>query len=392
MAGAQNGGRDRRVSLPLDGVKVLDLTSVIMGPACTQILADYGAEVVKVEPPEGDVMRHAGAKREPQMGSMFLHVNINKKSVCLDLKRAAERDRLLAAIPSYDVFIHNVRPAAMRRLGLDYESISRIKPSIIYAELTGYGQGGPYADLPAFDDIIQARTGIASLLGQNSAEGPRYLPALIADRLTGVTAAHQVLAALYKQKAIGEGGYLNVSMFETMAAFTLADHLGGRTFEPQQGPVGYSRLLTPYRRPYRTTDGYVAALVYNDKHWKAFFELIGRMDIYEGDSRFGTSAGRSENYDTIYAFLSELIAGNSTAHWLKALGDADIPCAPINDIDDLIDDPHLRAVGFFEELLNADGSRTRLLKPWPGVERPGLPPKVGQDTASFRNDADTTRT
>jgi len=334
---------------PLEGVRVLDLTSVVMGPVCTQILADYGAEVVKVEPPEGDVMRHAGAKRAPGMGAMFLHANQGKRSVVLDLKRAQDQDALRAMLPGFDVFIHNVRPQAMRRLGLDEAAVRRLHPSVVHVELTGYAADGPYEGRAAYDDIIQAQTGLAELFARQSGGAPMYVPTLIADRVTGLTAAHATLAALYRRRQTGQGESVKVSMFETVAAFVLGDHLGGASFLPPAGPMGYSRLLTPHRRPYRTLDGHIAAVVYNDKHWRAFFAAIGDLAAFEADARFQTAAARAENYDVIYGYLAGVLATRTSADWLALLAAADIPCSPVNRVEDLLDDPHLRAVGFFEE-------------------------------------------
>lgn len=372
-------GPQSRASEPaLRGVRVLDLTSVIMGPVCTQILADHGAEVVKVEPPEGDVMRHAGAKREAGMGSLFVHANRGKRSVALDLKRPDDRALLLDRLPGFDVLVHNMRADAAARLGLDYDTVAERHPSVVYAELSGYGAEGRYAGRPAFDDIIQAQTGIADLLGTVSADGPRYLPVLIADRITGISAAQQVLAALYRRRCTGAGAYLNVAMFETMAAFVLSDHLGGRTFEPQAGPLGYSRLLTPHRRPFRTSDGYVAAIVYNDKHWRAFFDLVGRPEVFVTDARFSSAAGRAEHYDEIYAYIADIFVGADTAHWLRVLDAADIPCAPVNDIAALVDDQHLADVDFFRLRGDGRGGRLRLMEP-PGVDLEcPIPPTCGQ--------------
>ncbi|MDP9912266.1 crotonobetainyl-CoA:carnitine CoA-transferase CaiB-like acyl-CoA transferase [Variovorax boronicumulans] len=372
----------------LAGIRVLDLTSVIMGPVCTQILADYGAQVVKVEPPEGDVMRHAGAKIAPQMGAMFLHANEGKRSVVLDLKKEGDLVTLQKMLPSFDVLIHNVRPQAMRRLGLDEGSVRALHPSILYVELTGYAQGGPYEQRAAFDDIIQAQVGLADLFARQSGGEPAYVPTLVADRVTGLTAAHATLAALYRRRETGEGETVRISMFETMAALVLGDHLGGASFEPSQGPMGYSRLLTRHRRPYRTLDGHIAVVVYNDKHWRSFFEAIGQSDAFEADPRFQTAAVRAENYDFIYGRLAEILAMRTTFEWLELLEAADIPCSPVNKVEDLLGDPQLRATGFFDERDVRDGRRVRRIasrfrSPTAQSSR-GIPaPVLGQDTADL---------
>ncbi len=345
---------------PLAGIRVLDLTSVIMGPVCTQILADYGATVIKVEPPDGDVMRHAGNKRAPGMGSMFLHANQGKQSVVLDLKREADIETLRKMLPTFDVLVHNVRPQAMRRLGLDDETVRKLQPSIVYVELTGYAEGGPLHGRAAYDDVIQAQTGLAELFARQTGGAPQYVPTLIADRVTGLTAAHATIAALFARQQTGQGDTIRVSMFETIAAFVLGDHLGGASFDPPQGAMGYSRLLTPHRKPYRTRDGHIAAVVYNDKHWRSFFEAIGELPVFDADPRFQSAAARAENYDVIYGYLADVMATRTTDAWIALLESADIPCARVNRVEDLLDDAQLRAVGFFDERDFGDAGQRRI--------------------------------
>ncbi|QXW18284.1 CoA transferase [Comamonas aquatica] len=360
----------------LRDIKILDLTSVIMGPVCTQILAGYGAEVIKVEPPEGDIMRHAGAKAEFGMGAMFLHSNRGKKSVVVDLKSELGRQQVAELLLDCDVLVHNIRTAAIARLGLDAETVMRVRPDIVYAELTGYGVGGPYSERPAFDDVIQAEAGLSSLFSRQTGGDPAYLPALIADRLTGVTAAHRILAALFERERTGKGSYLNVAMFETMAEFVLADHLGERTFNFSEGATGYNRLLTKHRRPYATSDGHIAVIVYNDKHWKSFFDVIGRPETFAMDERFRTAAKRADSYDYIYEFVSRVIAERSTSEWLEVLRRAEIPCAPVNSVESLLEDTHLQQVGFFESHARTHG-REWAASPLPGI-RSALAPHLGE--------------
>ncbi|NUO87994.1 MAG: CoA transferase [Cupriavidus sp.] len=346
---------------PLAGVRVLDLTSVIMGPVCTQILADYGATVVKVEPPEGDVMRHAGNKRAPGLGAMFLHANQGKQSLILDLKREPDIATLGQMLPTFDVLVHNVRPQAMRRLGLDHEAVRKLNPGLVYVELSCYAEGGPMRGRAAYDDVIQAQAGLADLFARQTGGPPQYVPTLIADRVTGLTAAHATIAALYSRQRSGYGDTIRVSMFETMAAFVLGDHLGGASFEPAAGAMGYSRLLTPHRKPYQTKDGYVAAVVYNDKHWRSFFEAIGEVPRFEADPRFQTAAARADNYDAIYGYLAEVMATRTTQEWVVLLEGADIPHARVNRVEDLVDDGQLRAVGFFDERDFGDAGQRRIV-------------------------------
>ncbi|WP_454712050.1 CaiB/BaiF CoA transferase family protein [Cupriavidus nantongensis] len=371
---------------PLAGVRVLDLTSVIMGPVCTQILADYGATVVKVEPPEGDVMRHAGSKRAPGLGSMFLHANQGKQSVMLDLKREADIATLRQMLPDFDVLVHNVRPQAMRRLGLDDEAVRKLNPGMVYVELSGYADGGPMRGRAAYDDVIQAQAGLADLFARQTGGAPQYVPTLIADRVTGLTAAHATIAALYSRQRSGRGDTLRVSMFETMAAFVLGDHLGGASFEPAAGPMGYSRLLTPHRKPYQTRDGYIAAVVYNDKHWRAFFEAIGEIRRFEADPRFQTAAARADNYDAIYGYLAEVMATRTTQEWVDLLEDADIPHARVNRVEDLLDNAQLRAVGFFDERDFGDAGQRRIAarfrSPAAAHDFPTPAPTLGRGTTN----------
>lgn len=366
----------------LAGIRVLDLTSVIMGPVCTQLLAGYGAEVIKVEPPEGDIMRHAGAKAEPGMGAMFLHANRGKRSIVIDLKCDEGRQQVLQLIRTCDVFVHNIRPPAIARLGLAYEDVRRVQPAVVYAELTGYGAGGPYSDRPAFDDVIQAESGLASLFSRQDGADPAYLPALIADRMTGITAAHRILAALFERERTQRGSYVNVAMFETMAEFVLADHLGQRTFDLQQGATGYNRLLTKYRRPYRTTDGHIAVIVYNDKHWKTFFDVIGEPQTFAADPRFQTAAARADSYDHIYQFVARVLSTRSTADWLEVLGNAEIPCAPVNSVEDLLTNEHLRKTGFFRAHERQGVGTEWAASALPGV-RSDVSPRIGEHSTQY---------
>jgi len=333
---------------PLAGVKVIDLTSVMMGPYATMILGDYGADVIKVESPDGDVMRHAAPMRNPRMGAMYLQGNRNKRSIVLDLKKPGGRDALLRLSATADVFIHNVRPAAMRRLKLSADDLLAHNPRLVYVGLHGFGEDGPYAGRPAYDDLIQGLTALPALVGNITGE-PRYSPATIADRIVGLNATHAILAGLLHRDRTGEGQAIAVPMFETMAQFVLGDHMAGRSFEPPIGPPGYSRLLAPDRRPYRTRDGYICALVYTDKHWDSFFQAIG-WDDEQRDPRFKDMAARTRNYDFVYKWFADLLVTRTTTEWMQLLEEADIPCGPMHDLDSLIDDPHLAAVGLFQKI------------------------------------------
>jgi crotonobetainyl-CoA:carnitine CoA-transferase CaiB-like acyl-CoA transferase len=341
-------GQERAVSeLPLAGIRVVDLSSVVMGPWATYILAGYGADVIKVESPDGDVMRYAGPSRHDGMGSLFMFMNRGKRSIALDLKRPAARDALLRVCERADVFVTNVRPAAMRRLGLGYDDVAGVNARMVYVDLVGYGQDGPYAAKPAYDDLIQGISGLAATFRRVGDGEPRFVPALIADRITGMNAVHAVLAALFQRERTGLGQHVEVPMFETMAELVLSDHLGGHLFDPPAGDFGYNRALTPNRRPLRTLDGYVCVLLYTEKHWERFFEIVAQEDRYRGDPRLSDPAVRRREYDAAYGVVADLVATRTSADWLEALNAADIPVVPLEDVADLLDDEHLRATGFF---------------------------------------------
>jgi crotonobetainyl-CoA:carnitine CoA-transferase CaiB-like acyl-CoA transferase len=349
------------VSGPLAGVRVIDLTSVVMGPFATQILADLGADVVKVEPPEGDVLRHIAPMRNPGMGHIFLHHNRNKRSIVLDLKQPAGREALLRLARGGDVLIYNVRPQAMRRLRLGYEDVAAVNPRIVYVGAYGYGEGGRYAGQPAYDDLIQGMAALPAIFADAGADRPRYVPTAIADRITGLAAVNAVTAALYCRERTGMGQAVEVPMYETLAHMVLADHMAGRTFEPPIPPFRYERMLAPHRAPYRTKDGYVCVLIYNDKHWRSFFKLIGREEMFDADPRFASQEARSRNIGEVYAFVAGEMIGRTSAEWLRTLKDADIPVAPLQSIEDVLADPHLAESGFFAATEHPTEGRLRAM-------------------------------
>jgi crotonobetainyl-CoA:carnitine CoA-transferase CaiB-like acyl-CoA transferase len=343
---------------PLNGVKILDLTTVVMGPYATQILADLGADVVKVEPPEGDVMRFAWPARNAGMGHIFLHANRNKRAIALDLKQAAARDALLALAKDADVLVYNIRPQAMARLKLAYEDLRAVNPRIIYVGGFGYSQRGPYAAKAAYDDLIQGAAGIPWLLKKQGADVPRYAPVIIADRTVGLHIANAVCAALYARERTGKGQRVDVPMFESLLQTVLGEHLGGHSFEPPAGEPGYARMLARDRRPFQTADGFVCALIYNDKQWKAFFALIGRPELMQSD-KFRDQEARSRNYDDAYALVDAEMRKRSTEQWIEALEAADIPVQRMNSLTDIIADPHLAAIGYLREIDHPSEGRIR---------------------------------
>jgi crotonobetainyl-CoA:carnitine CoA-transferase CaiB-like acyl-CoA transferase len=375
---------------PLAGVRVIDLASVMMGPYATMILGDYGADIIKVESPEGDVMRHAAPMRHPQMGAMFLQGNRNKRSIALDLKKTSGREALLRLSAKADVFVHNVRPAAMRRLRLGAEDLLALNPRLVYASLHGFGERGPYAGRPAYDDLIQGMTALPALTGAITGE-PRFSPATIADRIVGLNATHAILAALLHRDRTGEGQSIEIPMFETMAQFVLGDHMAGRSFEPPTGPPGYQRLLAPDRRPYQTSDGYICALVYTDKQWTAFFRAIGVADL-ERDPRLNSISSRTENYDFVYGWFAEVMKTRSTAEWMRLFEAADIPYAPLHDLDSLIDDPHLAAVGLLQTIDHPTEGTLRVAGPAASWSKtpPSIrhhPPRLGEQGREILREA-----
>lgn len=331
---------------PLAGVRVLDLTSVIMGPFATQILAQLGADVIKVESPEGDNMRHVGPMKNAGMGHIFLHANAGKRSVVLNLKHPEGREAVLRLAQDSDVLISNVRPQALTRLGLDYDSVRERNDRIIHVSCCGFDQEGPDAARPAYDDLIQGATCVPWLMQQYGAPEPAYAPTTLADRVTGLHTVYAVTAALYARSQTGVGQAVVVPMFEAMTQFIMGDHMAGLSFHPPQGSAGYARLLTPHRKPYQTSDGMLCVLIYNDKHWQSFFAAIGESEGLAKDPRFATHTARAANIDAVYAQVSQLMRQRTTAQWQALLDAADVPNMPMNTPQDLLDSPQLRATGF----------------------------------------------
>ncbi|WP_346915723.1 CoA transferase [uncultured Roseibium sp.] len=332
---------------PLAGLRILDLTSVLMGPYATQILGDFGADVIKVESPEGDVVRQIGPARHDGMGPLFLNTNRSKRSIALDLKKPSGRDALLKLAEKADVLISNVRPRALARLGLSYEEVATANPGLIYASLVGFDQRGPFAERPAYDDLIQGGSCLAYSFIR-AGQRPSYVPSAIADRIVGLAAVNAILAAVVERDRSGQGQKIEVPMYETMITMVLGDHLGGLTFDPPLDKGGYARHLSPDRRPYQTKDGYVCALVYNDGHWQRFFRAIGRPDMPAADPRMATFAARMKHIDEVYAELGQIMLTRTTAEWLDIFDEADVPALPMHSYESVLEDPHLVATNFFE--------------------------------------------
>ena len=338
----------------LEGVKVLDLTSVVFGPLCTQILADFGAEVIKVETPgSGDSFRWSGrAVNTKGMSGGFMTINRGKRSIALNLKSPDDNATMNDLLREVDVFVLNVRGKAVERLGLDYESVRAINPEIIYVHCVGFGQEGPYADLQAYDDVIQAASGTATLLPRVDGDPrARYLPSLIADKVAGLHAAYATLAAIIHKLRTGRGQRVEVPMFEAFTKFMLLEHLGGLVFDPPNGPVCYDRQIDPDRQPFPTSDGFISIVAYTDEAWPTVFELLGNPAFLE-DERFANRSLRARNLAALYQEMARLTPNFTTAELLAKCHDAQIPAQAVRDIGDIMDDPHLSATGFFERQLH----------------------------------------
>ena len=343
---------------PLGGVRVIDLTAMVMGPYCTQIMADMGAEVIKIEPPDGDNTRYISVAPTPGMSGVFVNVNRGKRSVVLDLRAAPGVAALRALIESADVFIHSMRAKAVAKLGFDYPSVAAIRPDIIYTNCYGYSRRGPDKDLTAYDDTIQAECGLPAVQQMLTGEAS-FVGTIMADKIAGMTALYSTVMALYHREKTGEGQEVEVGMFETMASFMLVEHANGAIFDPPLGPAVYPRAVAPNRRPYRTRDGQIAALIYNDKQWSAFIEAV--RPPWAGD-QYATLKQRAQQIDKVYALLAETMRERTTGEWLTLFRKLDIPAAPLRTPQELFDNPHLNAVGLFETVETPQG-RMRM----PGV-------------------------
>ncbi|WP_375392482.1 CaiB/BaiF CoA transferase family protein [uncultured Sphingomonas sp.] len=372
-------------------MKVLDLSTVLMGPYATQMLGDMGADVIKIETLGGDRTRRTGLGRSPTMAGWFMGFNRSKRSLAIDLKSDEGRNVLTRLITGADVLLYNVRPQAMERLGFGYRQVAAINPAILYVGALGFGRGGRYAGLAAFDDLIQAATGMPWLFHYAGAPEPRFCPSPIVDRLMATQVAMNILGGLLARARTGRGQQIDVPMFETMASIMLGDHLGGEAFDPPIGPWGYRRMLAPERRPYRTSDGYIAALPYYEEQWRRFFAAAGRSEWYD-DPRFATPAIQLQNINALYTMVAEVMLERSTAEWLDLFRTLDIPAMPVNSIEELMDDPHLSDVGLLTKVEHpTEGQVWQISSPstWsetqPGATRPA--PHPGEHTRAILGEA-----
>lgn len=344
---------------PLAGIRVVDLTAMVFGPYATQIMADMGADVIKIEPPAGDATRYINAGPTPELGGVFTNVNRGKRSLVLDLRQERDKATLRALVATADVFIHSMRGKAIAKLGFDYQAVKAIRPDIVYTNCYGYSRRGPDGDKPAYDDTIQAECGIPHLQ-QLMTGKPDFMATIIADKVAGLTGLYATMMALFHRERTGEGQEVEVSMFETMASFMLTEHASGMLFEPPLGPAHYHRVVARNRKPYATKDGHVAALVYNDKHWNAFVAAVNPPWATE---EFDTLAKRAKQIDRVYGLLGETFAERTTQEWLELLEALHIPAAPLRTTDELFDNAHLNAIGFFETVETPQGA----------VRFPGVP-------------------
>ena len=336
----------RELPRPLDGIRIVDLTSVIFGPMATQQLALMGAEVIKLEAPGGDIVRHVEPMRSAAMGAVFMNSNRAKKSVMLDLKTEAGQDALKRLVATADVFVHSMRGQAARRLGIDYDSLKVLKPDLVHCFACGYASTGPNAELPAYDDIIQAAAGLAAITTDRDGT-PQLIRTIVADKVGALYLTNALLGAIMTLKATGQGQSLEVPMFECLTHFIMIEHLAAASFEPAKGAAGYKRVLAANRKTYRTQDGYVALLPYTTHQWQRFLELVGEHAL-AAEAWVNDPALRSARVDELYAVIAGVTPSRTTNDWIAALRAIDIPVAAVNTLDDLLEDPQLKASGLFE--------------------------------------------
>lgn len=368
---------------PLHGIKVIEIASMVLGPLATQYLGDMGADVIKIEPPEGDLTRSLGPQRHPGMSAVFINCNRNKRSVVLDLRHAGDQEILRQIVAQCDVVVHSIRTQAAERMGISYEVLSRINPRLVYCHVKGFSDEGTYAGKPAYDDVIQALSGLASLQTVIVGE-PRYMPTVFADKVSALHAAYALMLGLFHRERTGRGQQLAMPMFEAMTAFNCVEHLWGATFEPPIAAMGYEMIVKAARRPYATKDGYIAFLPYTDAHWLRFFEAIGTPELMK-DERFCNYGARQKHFQAVWAHVTQELALKTNAEWMTLFG-ADMPIAIVNSLEDLTKDPHLDSVGFWqfrdhptEGLLRFTKSPFEMADSPPALRR--MPPTLGQHTS-----------
>ena len=389
---------------PLKGVRILDMTSVVFGAYATQMLGDLGAEVIKVEFPGGrrggggDIMRWAGHGQPDgpdDLGPIFMTINRNKRSVLLDVREPEAKTALEQLIRSCEVFAVSVRYEGLRRLGLDYDTVRALRPDIIYVHGAGYGADGPYAGEPAYDDLIQSASGFADLLPRTDGDAtPRLIPSLVADKVSGHFMVQAILAALFHHQRTGEGQFVEVPMLECMTSFNLAEHFFGHVYDPPTGPWAYTRVANPQRKPYRTRDGYIGLLPYTDAQWDQFFDAAGMGETFGKDPRFADYRARVTHIRELYALVETVTPTRTTDEWLALLKPLQIPVVKMNRLDELLDDPHLEAVGLFERYEHPEAGAYMAMRPPlrfsvtpTNIRR--HPPRLGEHTSEVLAELDT---
>ena len=375
---------------PLEGIRVVDLSTVILGPWAAQTLGDMGADVIKVEPPSGDIARHSGPRKTPMMASLYMGANRNKRSIVLDITQDSGRDALLKLISQADVLLHNMRPKVMRKFRLDYETVSKDNPDLIYCATFGFRSEGPMADKPAYDDVIQAASGLSELQSVISGE-PRYVPTVMADKTTGLNVLSAILAALFHRERGGGGQAIEVPMFETLVDFIMVEHLCGAMWDPPIAEMGYQRILNTQRRPYPTKDGYLSVLPYTDENWRGLAKIAGREDLLDNPI-FVDLPTRVKHSEEIYAILAEIIATRTTAEWQRDLDAVNVPVQAVYSKEDLLDNEQLDASGFWHHMAHPSEGPLRLTDPpirfsnSPSTIR-RLQPRLGEHSAEILAEA-----
>ena len=375
---------------PLDGIRILDCTSVVLGPWAAQQLGDMGADVIKIEPPTGETTRQLGPRRNENMAAFYLGCNRNKRSIVLDLKQPEGLAALFKLAESADLLMHNYRPEPAARLGISYEALKAVNPSLVYLATYGYRADGPLGGKAAYDDIIQAASGL-TVLQTVVADEPRFLPSIVCDKTSSAAVVSAALAALFERERSGQGQSIEVPMYESVVSFVMVEHLYGETFVPKIESAGYKRLLNKERRPYPSKDGYFALLPYTDRHWHEFCGLIDRVDIMQ-DPRFASLGTRLDNIETVYATLAEVCKTRTNAEWVALLGDSNVPHGPVHSLEDLLEDEHLAATGYWEEAehptegsLRMPGIATRFSRTKTEIRR--LQPNLGEHSVEILQEA-----
>ena len=390
MNSPQNTTSTQSASGPaLHGIRILDLTAIVFGPYASQTLADYGAEIIKIEPPTGESTRFTGPSYEKGLSAIFLGVNRNKKSLCLDLKQPSAIEALLKLVDQADVIMHSMRPQKMAALGLDAPTLLKRNPRLVYAGLYGFGEGGAYEGKPAYDDLIQGMSGVVDLM-QRQSDQARYLPTIAADKTCALVAVQGILAALFQRERTGRGQFIEIPMFETMTAYLLVEHFYGHHLADRQEPAGYPRALTKWRQPYRSADGLISVMPYTDRHWQLFFKAAG-YDEHAKDARFANIEARTEHIAFVYETLGNIISTQTNAYWLNLCEETQIPAAVVNRLEDLEHDPHLKSVGMFQDVKDESGNTYRFVRNPVTMQSskvsPALAPRLGQHTEMVLREA-----